>query len=164
MRVSGGGMNGGPAPPTGSPAFRGLERRGTRQESSSWGRPSGHQHPSARRAWANGRRRLPERARCRAGVPLREWPIILLRGRELRVSLCPQERPLWVIVSLGGGDKNLYRGQASSENTWPFRPLALHLSSAAWDPWATHGGGGEGWASKHGYALGSGPLPITGAC
>lgn len=112
--------------------------------------PSGHQHPSARRAWANGRLRLPERARCRAGVPLREWPIILLRGRELRVSLCPQERPLWVIVSLGGGDKNLYRGQASSENTWPFRPLALHLSSAAWDPWATHGGGGEGWASKHG--------------
>lgn len=80
------------------------------------------------------------------GSPQCEWPIILPRGWKLRVSLCPPGkaplgdnhpgREVEVVIRVFKG------GPASSENSWPFRPVALHLSPAVWDPVPIHGGWG----------------------
>lgn len=81
------------------------------------------------------------------GSPQCEWPIILPKGWELRVSLCPlgkaplgdnhPGREVEVVIRVFKGD------QASSENSG-HSSSGLPLSPAAWDPVAHPWGGGEG--------------------
>lgn len=91
---------------------------------------------------------LPERSRCGAGVPQCEWPIVLPKGWELRVSLYPTGkaplgannpgREVEVVIRVFIGD------QASSKT----------VGNSAFGPslvTSSLGDGNEGWASKRVY-------------
>lgn len=114
------GLNGGRPPPKSSPESRRREGWGKGQECSGWGRASRPGTPLLGRPGTMGLRGCL-RVQVWAGVPQCEWPIILPRGWELRVSLCPPGkaplgdnhpgREVEVVIRVFIG------GQASSENS-----------------------------------------------
>lgn len=90
------------------------------------------------------------------GSPLCEWPIILPKRGELRVSLCPlgkaplgdnhPGREVEVVIRVFKGD------QASSENSGHSGLRALPVSSSLESCGPSVGGGGERQTSKPGPA------------
>ena len=142
-------VNGGPSSPQIEPRVQAAGEVGEGPGALQLGARASLSPTPVRRAGlgARGCRGLPERPGVGLGSPQCEWPIILPRGWEWgglfvfppgKASLGDNHPGRGVEVMI-----NFFKGgQASSENSWSFRPLALFLFPAAWDPVARPWGWG----------------------